>query len=285
MGVFGSSSGTEKQKKRHDNRKDTKKNKKVLNQNKNRLPKKGNDIGISMGLILEVTSDEDKNYKVSISSLPVGVSTGSGEKDFYVYVWFIRDTGEIFYVGKGRADRYKEYHERAYEAEKIRKMYDTGVRFVGTGLTEQQAIELESKEITRILNETNHRLTNHIIPFDTKRGNGYDRSPKTPKLQFETAPCFYASEIEEHYFGTKYRPFDEVEDENLKVVVFITRNIRNEINIIYGGKLGRYLDETKALLLKNGSKILNSKFAKSLTSWIYIGDDYVTNYENDQEKV
>ncbi|HHP1135916.1 TPA: hypothetical protein ACR3Y6_004955 [Bacillus thuringiensis] len=60
----------------------------------------------------------------------------------------------------------------------------------------------------------------------------------------------FAIEIDEHYFGQKPRAFDEVEDKNLKAVVFITRNIRDEINVIYGGNLEKYQDETNALTAK-----------------------------------
>ncbi|GAA3347837.1 hypothetical protein GCM10017717_23060 [Deinococcus persicinus] len=245
------------------------------NTNSNKLEYTGG-LGFSIGL---------KNEgDINLTSLPVGVSTGSTAKDFYVYEWFIKETGEIFYVGKGRGNRFKEFHQRAYEAEKIRKKFETDNRFVAKGLTEDEAIELESKEITRILNETNDRLTNLQIPLFTKRGNGYDRSPSTPKIQFETAPVLYACEIEEHYFGILHRAFDEVQYENLKAVAFITRSMRDEISIIYGGNLEKYKDEVTNTLIENGNKVIKSKFAKSVTAWIYIGDDYVTNYNNDQEK-
>lgn len=272
-----------RQKNHKNNQKIPEEGKELFKQDKKNEPlKNANDADTVKALSLNISSDE--NYGISISSSPIGVATGSKATDFYVYVWFIKDTEEIFYVGKGRGDRYKRFHERAYEAEKIREMYDTDTRFVGTGLTEEQAIELESKEMTRILNETNDILTNRITPLLAKRGNGYDRSPNTPALQFEITPYLYASEIDEHYFGIKHRRFDEVMDENLKSVVFITRNMRDEINIIYGGNPNKYQDETKALLSMNGSKILKTQFAKSVTAWIFIGDDYVKNYELDQEK-
>jgi tetratricopeptide (TPR) repeat protein len=283
MGLFSKFFGNKKQEKQNSNQENLEDIGELhKRENTSKPPKNANNDGIGMGIAINISSDE--NYGLSISSTPVGVSTGSTATDFYVYEWFIKNTGEIFYVGKGRGDRYKAFHERAYEAEKIRKMYDTDSRFVGTGLTEEQAIELESKEMTRILNETNHRLTNRIIPLLTKRGNGYDRSPNTPEPQFETAPCLYASEIDEHYSGIKHRSFDEIRYENLKAVAFITRSIRDEINIIYGGNLEKYQGETIALLSKNGNKILKSKYAKSVTAWIYIGDDYVVNYEIDQEQ-
>ncbi|WP_299095096.1 GIY-YIG nuclease family protein [uncultured Metabacillus sp.] len=285
MGLFSKFFGNKKQEKKNYDQNDLEDTRELLKREKKNKPSENaNDVGIGFGVSFNISSDENENHRLSISSSPVGVSTGSTATDFYVYEWFIKNTGEIFYVGKGRGNRYKVFHERAYEAEKIRKMYDTDYHFVGTGLTEEQAIELEDKEITRILNETNDRLTNRIIPFFTKRDNGYDRSPNTPELQFETAPYFYASEIDEHYFGIKSRSFDDVKYENLKAVVFITRNIRDEINIIYDGKLDKCKSETTALLSTNGNKILKSKYAKSVTAWIYIGDDYVTNYQRDQEQ-
>lgn len=226
----------------------------------------------------------DDEYNATISTSTVGVSTGSIEEDFYVYEWFIKETGEVFYIGKGRGDRYKEFHERAYEAEKIRKLYETDTRFVETGLTEDQALELENKEMTRILNETNDRLTNRITPLLTKRGNGYDRGPSTTELKFGTTPYLYASEIEEHYFGVKPQAFDKVKMENLGSVVFITRSMREEIDIIYCGNLDNYKSETLRLLSVNGSKVLATQFAKSVSAWIFIGDDYLENYKVDQEK-
>lgn len=281
MGLFSKFFGYKKPGKQLDNQKNLEDMGELLKREKENKPLKSAYDG-TLDVSLNLSSDENENYSLSISSLPVGASTGSTATDFYVYEWFIKETGEIFYVGKGRGNRYKVCHERAYEAEKIRKMYDTDSRFVRTGLTEEQAIELEDTEMKRILNETNDRLTNRIIPLFTKRDNGYNRSPNTPKLQLETAPYLYASEIEEHYFGIKSRSFDEVKYENLKAVVFITRNVQDDTSIIYGGKLEKYQSETTVLLSINGNKTLKSKYAKSVTAWIYIGDDYVTSYELDQ---
>ncbi|EMY4798067.1 GIY-YIG nuclease family protein [Bacillus pacificus] len=236
-----------------------------------------------LGISIKLTPNYEDG-SITISSPPVGVSTGSTQNDFYVYEWFIKETGEIFYIGKGRGNRYKEYHTRAYEAEKIREHYETDSRFIATGLTEDEAIELESKEMARVLNETNDRLTNRFIPLFVNRDNGYSRSPNTPELKFETAPVLFTNEIDEHYFGKKPREFDTVEDKNLKAVVFITRNMRDEITIIYGENPEKYQDETYALLTATGKKVLKSKYAKSVSAWIYVGDDEVHNYEIDQQQ-
>ncbi|MBR4697918.1 MAG: hypothetical protein IKM91_01145 [Candidatus Methanomethylophilaceae archaeon] len=92
-------------------------------------------------------SDEDSligpSFKISYLG-NVGSSTGSTKADFYVYEWYIKDTGEIFYVGKGRGDRYKEFHGDSGDAEKVRGTHDTDVKFVAENLTEEEALEFES---------------------------------------------------------------------------------------------------------------------------------------------
>jgi len=226
-----------------------------------------------------------KDGSIEFSSEPIGQLTNSTHTDFYVYEWFIKKTGEIFYVGKGRGNRYNEHHQRAYEAERIRKTYDTDVKFVAENLTEEQAIELESQEMTRILNETTDRLTNRFIPFFTKRDNGYGRSINTPKLEFEKAPCLYACEIDDHYFNVKHKPFDQVEFDSLKSIYFIDKSMSKDVfEIVYGGQFENYYDETVSLLESNGHKILKSKYAKSITAWVYSDDDYVVNYNISQEQ-
>lgn len=227
--------------------------------------------------------DERKWSELLVEASPVGQVTGSRYHDFYVYEWYIVETGEIFYVGKGRGDRYKRYHERAIEAEKIRKLYNTDVRFVGEGLSELEAIELEDKEMLRILNYTNYRLTNRITPLIAQRGNGFSPSPTTPTLEFEKAPVLWASEIDEHYFDIHHKLFDIVELENLKGIHFINKKIvQYEILTLYGGDYKPYYDDVYSWIYENGNHVIKSKFAKSVTAWVYIGDDDVQNYYIDQ---
>src|SRR5690625_6332595 len=94
--------------------------------------------GLIGGLSIKLSTDENG---VSVTSLPVGTVTGSKHSDFYVYEWFIKDTGEVFYVGKGRGNRYKEYHARAYIAEKIKKLFETESRL------DQKSTRLNSSHV------------------------------------------------------------------------------------------------------------------------------------------
>ncbi|WJE39999.1 hypothetical protein QRD88_04045 [Bacillus safensis] len=89
------------------------------------------------GLSIKLSTDENE---VVVTSSLIGTITGSK-------LMIFKDTGEVFYVGKGRGNRYKEYHDRAYVAEKIKELFDTESRFVAINLTEIEAVELESKTI------------------------------------------------------------------------------------------------------------------------------------------
>lgn len=204
----------------------------------------------------------------------------SFNNEYYVYAWKIKDTGEIFYIGKGKGDRAHSKHDRAYEAEKIRAQYETVIEILKDNLSEEEALEYEFTEIKRILNETTHRLTNRIIPFDTKRDNGYGPALSTPPYKFETSPVLFASEIDEHYFKVQHKAFDEVELAMLQKVYFVEGSIsQQEATIVYGGEFNKYLSDVQRWLKQINSTILKTRFAKSVTSWIYLSDDSVVNYE------
>ncbi len=198
----------------------------------------------------------------------VGYLSGSEYKDFYVYEWCIKETGEVYYVGKGKGDRYKGKHGPA--AERIRRHFDTEIKFVATDLTEEEALVLETKEIERLLNETDDHLVNLIIPLGTKNTPFSSNGSKTPPFQFEIAPMAYTSEIDEHFFGVECFPFDTVDFTCLShPVVFQNTPSSEELRIVYGGDHMKYYIETVDMLKALGCKIVKSHYAKSATCWIH----------------
>ena len=238
-----------------------------------------------LGTGFKINLKEEGDLDIEIKDSPVGDLSGSDKKDFYVYEWYIKDTGEVFYVGKGRGDRYKENHTNSPEAENIRKTYETDIKFIKKDLTEIEALELETEEIKRILSNTSNILTNKFLPRVEKKKSGYEKSLSTTALEYETAPTIYADEISFHYFNKKEKHFDVVIEENLKNIYFDESYIRPDIlNIIYNSNLEKYLDESLQLLLENDCNIMSSKFSKSLTCWIFCGDESLNRYEEFQEK-
>ena len=201
-----------------------------------------------------------------------GQITGSQHTDFYVYEWIIKETGEIFYVGKGRGNRCNVLHNDSV-ADKIRQLYETEIVIIADNLNEEQAVVLESSEIMRVLSETSFILTNRIIPLDAVRSNFYEKSSQSAPYKFETAPTLYVDEIEHHYFGAQELSYDTVVLDTLSKVALIEQRVDEDlINVVYGNNYEKYYNETIQMLNNYGATILSSHEAKSLTAWIYCGD-------------
>ena len=61
---------------------------------------------------------------------------------FYVYEWYIVDTNEVFYVGKGTRNRYRVRKHNRYFDDFIRR-YECDSRIVKEFESEQDAFEFE----------------------------------------------------------------------------------------------------------------------------------------------
>ena len=78
---------------------------------------------------------------------------------YYVYAWYIKETNEVFYIGKGCGKRYKtRKRENSYFMRIINK-YDCDVKILKDGLTEEQAFELE-KEMIAYYRTVSKHMTN-----------------------------------------------------------------------------------------------------------------------------
>ena len=113
----------------------------------------------------------------------------SKERVFYVYAWYIKDTNEIFYIGKGKGKRYKTVTKRN---KFFRDMYNThncDVKILLNELTEKEAFELEREFILYIRENTDYRLTNQS---DGGEGNaGYHPTIETRKKMSQSLKAIW----------------------------------------------------------------------------------------------
>ena len=65
------------------------------------------------------------------------------ERIYYVYEWFKKDSEDVFYVGKGKGNRYKSIANRNPYFLNVYTKYDSDVRIVKNNLTEKEALEYE----------------------------------------------------------------------------------------------------------------------------------------------
>lgn len=70
------------------------------------------------------------------------------EKRYYVYVWYIKTTDEVFYVGKGSGKRCRtKTRQDNPKFNEITKNFDCDFKIIKDNLSEQEAFDLEVKTI------------------------------------------------------------------------------------------------------------------------------------------
>lgn len=84
----------------------------------------------------------------------------NNERIYYVYIWYIIDTNEVFYVGKGKGKRYKDTSNRNKFFRDMYASHNCDVRKIYENLTELEAFQKEQETIKWYKENTNFRLTN-----------------------------------------------------------------------------------------------------------------------------
>ena len=92
------------------------------------------------------------------------------ERVYYVYIWYIVDTGEVFYVGKGKNGRYRHLYNRNKYFKDMYSSHNCDVRKIYENLTEAEAFEKEKETIKWYRENTNFRLTNQTDGGDGTSG-------------------------------------------------------------------------------------------------------------------
>jgi hypothetical protein len=82
------------------------------------------------------------------------------ERLYYVYIWYIVETNEVFYVGKGKGGRYKQVSGRNKFFRDMYTSHNCDVRKIYENLTESEAFQKEQETIKWYRENTDCRLTN-----------------------------------------------------------------------------------------------------------------------------
>ena len=95
------------------------------------------------------------------------------KSDFYVYEYYIVETKEVFYVGKGTGKRVFETHNRNKYFKAIYKKEKCNFRFYITGITNEEACKIEKERIAyyRELGQVKCNFTNGGDGFSSGKLN------------------------------------------------------------------------------------------------------------------
>ena len=132
----------------------------------------------------------------------------NNERRYYVYEWYIIDTDEVFYVGKGTKRRAWQLKDNEF----FMKMYNShkcDVRIVYDNLDEETAFKEETKLISHYRTNTDYRLTNiadggnqppiykgEEHPMYGKKG---ELSPNYGKHMTESSKIKLSNSLKEYY--------------------------------------------------------------------------------------
>lgn len=89
--------------------------------------------------------------------------------DFYVYVYYRLDTNEIFYIGKGRNDRWRRLSKRSDHFKKIINKYDVACEILYDNLKENEAHDIECWLIHELVFEYGYSID---IPNNRSKEEG-----------------------------------------------------------------------------------------------------------------
>ena len=151
--------------------------------------------------------------KIEVSLDGVRLTNVPNEEDlnkepiYYVYEWFIKETGQIFYVGKGKGNRYKNKNRNEL-FNKIMDKYECEVRFIKEGLTEYEALTLE-EELMEQRDKEGEVLSN-IVAIRSEPIYGYGK-----KYEYMTAPIVCSNQVDKTYFGLEDIQYDSINHERL----------------------------------------------------------------------
>lgn len=203
----------------------------------------------------------------------------SKERKYYVYEWFIKDTDEVFYVGKGTGRRYLQ--DKNTEFLKVKNAYDCDVRIINDQLNEYDALQLEENLILQRYDEGNV-LTNVQIP------NGHGVYNNSQILKYMRTPKIHVNRVDEHDLKIVEPNYDEINLANLLKTYILPKSSYGTGRLYFND--GRNLvpqeeceqvieslkEKVKQFIKDNVGKVYKSK-AKSIKSII---DYTVTPYEN-----
>lgn len=181
---------------------------------------------------------------------------------YYVYEYYIKDSGEVFYVGKGK-DRRVYSGKRNKFCEDMKASHNWDYRIVYSNLTEQMAFEFERELIKWYKNNTDFRLTNQ-----TDGGEGVSGWIPTEEFRKKQSAIAKSRWNDETYREKIIKERNRIDS------IYQSKMFKNKISQLVKGEKNpnfnhRWSDEQKMHLSKvrkaNGKSkgILNNK-AKSI---------------------
>lgn len=146
-----------------------------------------NLVNLKRGCALKGANGETLNVNLLLNAARRDIMK---QRIYYVYEWFKKETGDVFYVGKGKGNRYKSLANRNPYFMNVYNKYETDVRVVKDNMTEKESLEFEYELIKKYRDEHGEGyLTNLTSGMDGYIGFTRTELSKE-KIRGENNPMF-----------------------------------------------------------------------------------------------
>ena len=192
--------------------------------------------------------------------------------EYYVYEWYNVDTNEVFYVGKGKKDRYKHIKNRNKFFIDYYNTHNCDVRKVYINLTEEQAFEKEIDLISYYKNKTNFRLTNQ-----TNGGEGMSGFVVSNEFR---------EKMREIVSGTNNPNYGHYWTEEQKQKArerVLSKNYKGKNNPNYGNKWTEEQKNKASLRRKNNPKYVKENHGRA-KKWIVLETGHIETLKENIKK-
>lgn len=200
------------------------------------------------------------------------------DSNYNVYEWFIKKTGEIFYVGIGVDE--KQMPDKTDLFTRVKDKYPSDYRYVSKQLTKLEAIEQKNEQIKKVLSAGNV-LADIQVPVGY--AGGYSSAEEKTsygarKFYYLETPKISGNVVEKHYeLLDSSESYDEVTLEDLKKTVMPVYSL-NLVESLYfkqgSGNTDALVDQLKIEIQDRvGAKFYKS-LAKSASSVILTNDPF-----------
>lgn len=180
--------------------------------------------GIWIGPKREMRGDVVQIYEKYKDRIPLGtlpmLSPPGGEEKFYVYEWFTKDTGKVFYVGKGSDRRYRHIlsdmkHPRGKWYKELQDSFGIDYRFLVKDLTSREA---EIYEICMMIERTDQGE----VLLQSANNPGFESWPSLDTMRKTCSSRKFTPEVVVNpyycrYFGIDPPDYDPVDLSRLRV--------------------------------------------------------------------
>lgn len=192
--------------------------------------------------------------------------------EYYVYEWYNVDTNEVFYVGKGKKDRYKHIKNRNKFFIDYYNTHNCDVRKVYINLTEEQAFEKEMDLISYYKNKTNFRLTNQ-----TNGGEGMSGFVVSDEFREKMR------EIVSGKNNPNYGHYWTEEQKQKARERVLSRNYKGKNNPNYGNKWTEDQRNKASLKRKNNPKYVKENHGRA-KKWIVLETGHIETLKENIKK-